>query len=436
MGFSVLPTNIGGFNLNSIIGPLASLLGPTNTAQHMVYPADLGSNPAMNHAVIITAFEYQTGLGNSLGTLSNDISAIGTAVNTATNNVIGGVQSGNTLVSSLIENAGKISGVGQNIGSAAAQTGTVAVNTFTAAQYKPLTKSQPLATFALFMPESLNVNYSSSWNNVSLTDELGFLGKAANAYSDIKNSGIGGITPYAKAILGNALSFGKPGSNIGDLAKQSLGVFTNPQVQLLYNGIALREFQLQFVLTPKSSAEAKVVKNICDSFAYYSLPGISGAQVGNSGQFLTPPQIFTVQFKFLGENGIGGTISNIFNNALTSSGLGFLTQSSNPTDKINAGAAAKTFTVNDCVLTDVAVDYTPNGWATYNDGYPVQTVLSLQFKETTLITKQQFKGTAIDANYRGANFLGSADVADTVQQLGGTASDFMTGSNGFGNFGE
>jgi hypothetical protein len=56
-------------------------------------------------------------------------------------------------------------------------------------------------------------------------------------------------------------------------------------------------------------------------------------------------------------------------------------------------------TVNDCFLADVNVDYAPNGWAAYNDGYPVQTKLTLTFKETTMITKNQFRGSAVAANY-------------------------------------
>ena len=60
---------------------------------------------------------------------------------------------------------------------------------------------------------------------------------------------------------------------------------------------------------------------------------------------------------------------------------------------------AKVFKVNDCVLENVNVDYAPNGWAAYNDGYPVQTRLTLQFKETQMLTKQHFSGTQVFENY-------------------------------------
>jgi hypothetical protein len=166
-------------------------------------------------------------------------------------------------------------------------------------------------------------------------------------------------------------------------------------MQLLYRGIDLRTFQLEFIMTPKSAAEAKTIKDICDTFTFYSLPGIAGAQTGNSGQFLTPPQLFSVQFKFLGQNGIVGNIANIFSSALANSGLGFLASGTNITN----GNAAKVFTVGDCVLESVGVNYTPNGWASHNDGHAVQTVLTLQFKETQMLTKQYFNNTKIAQNY-------------------------------------
>ena len=436
MSFTVLPTNIGGVNLNSITGPLSSLIGPTNTAQNLVWPSDLGSNPSMGHAVIFTAFDYQTGLGNALKSLaSGSLSQIESGLISAGASAL---SAGGSLASSatnldLTAAGSAVDKLTTELGNSA--IGKVAINSITASGYKPLTPGKPLATISLFMPENLSVQYSSTYGEVSLTDELGLKGMAGSAYSDIKANGLKeGITPYAKAA-GAKLFGAAMGGNLGGLAAQSLGVFTNPQIQLLYKGIGLRTFQLQFTLTPKSSSEAQVVKNICDSFAYFSLPGISGAQVGNTGQFLTPPQVFKVQFKFLGQNGIVGSVANIFNNALTSSGLGFLTNLSNPTDTISSGAAAKTFTVNDCVLEDVIIDYAPMGWATYNDGYPVQTQLTLQFKETTMVTKDQFKGSQVSSNYNNAQFMGPGIDAE-VAKLGGTRSDFMTGSNGFGNYGE
>jgi hypothetical protein len=372
MGFTVLPTNIGGVNLNSITSPLASLLSPQTSVQNLLFPSDLGSNPSMGHAVIISAYDYYSELGNSVK-------------NTVQKTI--GVKSYSDLANAGVS-------LGNTLGEA-----TQAPN------YAPITQGKALATVSLFMPETVNITYNSSYSDISITEELGRAGFVGNAISDLNKQGLQkGITPYGIAGVAKGLNAGSQlpiiggkGGNIGSLAAQGAGVFVNPQMQLLYRGIGLRSFELEFIMTPKSSAEAKTVKDICDSLTFYSLPGISGAQKGGSGQFLTPPQIFQVQFKFLGKNGVTGTLSNVINSALSNSGLGFLTNGGS--DVINGAAAAKTFTVGNCVLQNVQVDYAPNGWAAYNDGYPVQTRLQLQFVETTMITKDAIKNQAVQDNY-------------------------------------
>ena len=47
------------------------------------------------------------------------------------------------------------------------------------------------------------------------------------------------------------------------------------------------------------------------------------------------------------------------------------------------------FQINTCVLTKLSVDYAPAGWSTYTDGMPVQTTLSMQFKEMEILTKEK-----------------------------------------------
>ena len=410
MGFTVIPTNIGGVSLNSLASPLAALLGGTPSAQNMVFPSDLGNNPAMGHAVIFQAYDYVTGLSSPLNAVIGEVgSIVGNALGA------GSTDFGNSYTNTL-----------NNVEGLATGLGNVALAGIQASNYTPLTKGRSLATISMFMPETMAINYDAQWGEISLTQELGLPGIISNAVSDVGANGLKGTTPYAKAIGARMLQGGADlaslGSNLGAAALQSMGVFTNPQLQLLYKGVSLRTFQLSFTLTPKTSAEAQTVKNICDSFAYFSLPGIGGAQVGNSGQFLTPPQVFSVQFQFLGGSGIGNQISNAFTSALNTTGLNVLLGNSGT---ITGGKPSKTFTVNDCVLESVNIDYAPNGWATYNDGYPVQTTLTLQFKETTMYTKQNMNQTAVGANYlfqdNVANYgeMGAEGLAAAAEPMAG-----------------
>jgi hypothetical protein len=279
--------------------------------------------------------------------------------------------------------------------------------------YRPKRRTSPLATVSLYMPDNLSISHNANYSDVSFTETLGSVGILANAYSDSKGkdkanflaqSGYGKTFAARKAgeLLGG--TFGINGENVTDILKNSMGIYTNPQIQLIYKGISLRDFSLSFVFTPKSSQEAKTTKDIIDTFTFYSVPGKSSALAGESGQFLTPPQLMTIKFLFLGQNGAAGSISNVFSSALSNLGLNSLT-TSNPTETIKNGKEAKIMTVQECVLTNVSVDYAPNGWAAFNDGYPVQTTMSLSFQETEIMTKDKVNNSGIAGNFQnGQNF--------------------------------
>jgi len=413
MGLSVIPTNIGGVNipLAQLQGPLSSLF-QNQSSQNLLYPADLASNPVMGHAVQFSIFDYTSGFANGVGEIGNNLANVGAGI------VAGDV--------------GAITAGAENLAAMVSLPSLAKV--VQAKTYDRVKKGIPLANISLFMPETLAVEYTSSYDKVSLTDVLGLKGFIGNAIQDfggnekqlldkIKASP---KSAYAQDAIGRAAEAlntkvlgGKAG--LGSLVQQGLGSFTNPQLQLLYKGVALRTFTLEFILTPKSASEAKTVKDICDSFAFYSLPGLSGAAEGNSGQYLTPPQIFQIKFKFLGGNGgLIDSVTNVFKSALSNIGLGFLT-TQNPTDTITKGADAKIMTINDCVLENVMIDYAPNGWAAYNDGYPIQTRLTLSFKETKIVTKEDIKNSKVSTNAAegpGATFNKAVDYANSPGNSG------------------
>jgi len=413
MGLSVIPTNIGGVNipLAQLQGPLSSLF-QNQSSQNLLYPADLASNPVMGHAVQFSIFDYTSGFATGVGEIGGNLANVGAGI--------------------VAGDASAITAGAKNL--AAMVTLPSLAKVVQAKTYDRIKKGIPLANISLFMPETLAVEYTSSYDQVSLTDVLGLKGFIGNAIQDfggnekqlldkIKASP---KSAYAQDAIGRAAEAlntkvlgGKAG--LGSLVQQGLGSFTNPQLQLLYKGVALRTFTLEFILTPKSASEAKTVKDICDSFAFYSLPGLSGAAEGNSGQYLTPPQIFQIKFKFLGGNGgLIDSVTNVFKSALSNIGLGFLT-TQNPTDTITKGADAKIMTINDCVLENVMIDYAPNGWAAYNDGYPIQTRLTLSFKETKIVTKEDIKNSKVSTNAAegpGATFNKAVDYANSPGNSG------------------
>lgn len=423
MSLKVIPTNIGGFNIPfaQLQGPLSSLF-QNQDPKNLLYPADLGSNPAMGHAVLFEVFDYTSGFVEGAQELANMFAkaAGDTTIASAQNDILGTT---GKIVSNLATTENITSGL------------KIGLSTLTAPTYKKKTKNK-LANISLYMPDTLNVTYNSSYTDVSLTSELGLKGYLGNAISDGIKSGVNSVDgalqsvlmqEYGKAaatqLVGNAL-----GPNMGGLLQQAAGIYINPQIQLLYKGVGLRTFQLEFIFTPKTSQEAQSAKDICDSFAYYSLPGFGASGGGQAGQFLKPPQLFKISFKFLGKNDILGSVSSVFSSALSNSGLGFL-NSMNPTSTVSNGATAKIMTLSDCVLENVTVDYAPNGWAAYNDGYPVQSTLLLQFKEIEMPTKESVKNSRVTSNYslqqsfEGVGFSESqlhpsSEVVATQQEYG------------------
>ena len=90
--------------------------------------------------------------------------------------------------------------------------------------------------------------------------------------------GIELLTTKVGSDAANALT----GANISMdnlLARQS-GVIINPNKELLFNSVSLREFGFSFVFTARSQTEADSIKKIIRAFKKYSAP-----KIGSTGFF-------------------------------------------------------------------------------------------------------------------------------------------------------
>lgn len=339
---SILPLSIGG--VKPPLNLLANLFSKPGDSKNLTYPLDLSSNPNYGHAVVFSVYDYSYPVAGGIS------------------NILSGAQSFKDVLGSGV---------------------------FTAQGAKPQRKGAPLANISMYMPDTLTTSFDNDYTQVSLTETLGwpgFIGSAiADRGIDVKGTqqDNGNFTNmYAKGAFAKAL----PG-NLGSLAGNVMKQVENPQLQMLYKGINLREFQFEFRFTPTSKQEAQTVDGIIKKLTYYSVPELLGAK---SHQFLKPPQLFSIKFAFTGGSGLAGAVSNFFKNIgtniLTSQVTGALFGSMS--DPTKSAGNAKVFQVyHDCVLTNIQVDYAPNGWAAYNDGYPVETRLTLTFKETDIVTK-------------------------------------------------
>ena len=210
--------------------------------------------------------------------------------------------------------------------------------------FKPKRKRK-IATISLYIPDTLNFQYNAGYGNLSLQQVANEVTNAAG--SAFKNVPILG-TLAKTASLGLTVAQ----SNAAKLALSTQGLAINPQQQLLFDGIDFRTYQMAFTFTPYSRQEAETVKEIIKLFRYHAAPQIT---TGGAGMFFVPPSTFDLDFLFNGQR----------NNNVTR--------------------------VTESVIESIDVNYAPNGWSAHDDGAPVQTTLTMNFKEIELIDKDKIK---------------------------------------------
>ena len=362
-------------------GPLSSLFNTNATNSYYRYPADLGAtqyNNSKNHWVTFSIYDvapagYQSSLGYGLSGAVTDavaLSAAGAVIGAA--GVGASLASGQSVKTALVNAAVK----GSTTATAAGATNTalgVGIN-ITA----PISKIS--TTISLYMPETLAADYNSHYDEMNLSSDLGptvsTLRGIANAgdaaidnLTNLATGSIGNETSSMPGVLAAAQNLGTIGgvniTNVSTLMLKAQGLSINPQVQMVYRGTGLREFQLSFTFTPKSREEALMVNSIIQQFRFYSSPTLSNAGQGTTGQtslFLVPPSQFGIQFYVNGEE---SSILPKYGN---------------------------------CVLTSMNVNDAPNGFAAFTDGSMVQRTLILNFKELDILTRDYFSGGGVSSS--------------------------------------
>jgi hypothetical protein len=210
-------------------------------------------------------------------------------------------------------------------------------------------------TIALYMPDTLNFVHNQSYSDLSLNGltaaALSTVSSIADSWSENNSVDLSSLSPFVARALRET-----------DVGRAAFAAFTgkvvNPLLDLVYSSPALREFRFDFLFYPRSEAEALQVHQIISKLKFHQAPEID---LDTLGYFLIPPSEFDIKFYYNGKE--------------------------NPNiPKIST-----------CVLTTIDVDYAPNGWSSYETknpkpevggtGTPVGIRMSLQFKETEIVTK-------------------------------------------------
>ena len=138
------------------------------------------------------------------------------------------------------------------------------------------------------------------------------------------------------------------------LAKKFFGEADNPYMEVLFDTMQLRTFTYNFVFAPRNEEEAYEVQKIIQLFRFHMAPELRPG----ANRYLGIPSQFDIHYMYLTAEGAASE-NNFYNRIAT------------------------------CVLQDCKVNYTPNGVKSFEDGGPVTTTMTLQFKEIELLTKDK-----------------------------------------------
>ena len=221
---------------------------------------------------------------------------------------------------------------------------------------------------AMYMPASVQVTYGADYTD---TDIGGITGDALDAYNKFVEGNYKGaseaifrIPEGAKDSLSNVLlsSVGAlPGmGGAKEVSEMQSGEIITDRVELAFKGIQKRGFSYTFKMIPKNEREADEIRKIVFAFKANMLPEFVA---GRSGRRLVVPNTFDIQYQYMG-------VSNEYLHHIST-----------------------------CVLENMSVTYGGDRYKTFNasskgDGAPpVETSITLQFKELELITRERvFEG--------------------------------------------
>jgi hypothetical protein len=207
-----------------------------------------------------------------------------------------------------------------------------------------------LGSICLYMPAQIQVSQKANYGEA----EIGLVVAAALASGrslggDGSNFDLGTFAKTVGGEAANTLASAMEGAGATG-AKAALaikeGKTRNNRTEMKFEGIDRRAFQFSFRLMPKSADEAKRIEHIVTMFRLHSMPQFD---VGDLGRTLIAPSTFDIEYF--------------------------------PSEHLHR--------IGTCVLEAVDVKFGGERPQFFNDGQPVETELTLQFKELEIVTKEK-----------------------------------------------
>lgn len=241
------------------------------------------------------------------------------------------------------------------------------------------TDNRILYSIALYMPSGVSVGYQGNWQAADLETpqkmaQLATLGSEALKTVDqtIGAYNQGGLAGAAKKVWDES-------SNGSTVQEQLLNrrVLSNPHQAQSYSGPSFREFQFEFNMMARSSKESNSIANIIRVLKWGMHPSAETRFTIEKSTWQYPNE-FDIRFYTA------------------------------------YGKSDYMFELRSCILQGIQVTYGPESANFFTStSAPVDVTMTLNFKETVLLTKEDFGGTK--------PILLGADVSGNGSSRGGTA---------------
>ena len=213
-------------------------------------------------------------------------------------------------------------------------------------------------SIALYMPAKLALSHTANYGEQEMgaavaaaASALGTLSSGAD-FGEIAKTLVGdaveGVAKEAgQAVLKAADATIAPGAKAA--IEISQGKIQNNRTEMAFEGIGRREFSFEFRLLPNNAKEAATIEEIVTSFRYNAMPEVEGSDL--TGRTMIAPSTFDIEY-----------FPNTHLHKISTS-----------------------------VLQSVSVNYGGDRPQFFDDDHPVETQLTLGFKELEIITKERIE---------------------------------------------
>ena len=213
----------------------------------------------------------------------------------------------------------------------------------------------------LFMPPGIKTNYKANYTDTSIGSATKV---GVGLYTDIMSGkNLKGVTDNLQTNSGElgqamaidaALQVVSSVPSLGGLkeaTEMQMGEILADRMELAFKGIDKRSFEYTFKMLPRSEVEADEIVKIIGMFKHHMLPEMKGAHT--RGRRMSIPSTFDIKYMFV----------NTENQYLNK--------------------------VSTCFLESMDVSYAEGKFKAHEGGQPVETTITLSFKEIELITRDK-----------------------------------------------